>query len=161
MDLIKNWDEIRLHFKKSFRSNLHVAIASVNADQQPTTTPIGSFFLNKDQTGFYFEKFTRKLPQNAAINKKVCVLAVNSNKWFWVKSIFKGQFSDPPAIRLYGELGERRKATALEIRALQRRVRATSRLKGHRELWEDLTMIRMIHFTKAENMKIGKMTKTV
>ena len=159
IDIFENWKKIRTHFRTSFSSSLHVSIASVNAENQPTVTPIGSFFLNKNQTGFYFEKFTTQLPRNARTNKNVCVLAVNNNKWFWLKSLFKGRFEENPAIKLYGELGENRKATNAEMRAFKRRVRFTSRLKGHRLLWDGMSHIREINFTKAEKMNIGKMTQ--
>ena len=54
MNITENWNQIRQHVNKSFSSSLHVSIASVDEDGNPTVTPIGSLFLNKDQTGFYF-----------------------------------------------------------------------------------------------------------
>ena len=108
MDLITNWKKIRTHFNKSFSSNLHISIASVDVDNYPTVTPIGSLFLNDNQTGFYFEKFPSKLPEHAKSNKNVCLLGVNSSRLFWLGALFKEKFSDYPAIKLYGELGERR-----------------------------------------------------
>ena len=68
---IANWNKIRRHFSKSLSSSLHVSIASLDSDNNPTTTPIGSFFLNKDHTGFYFEKFPTKLPINSKYNEVV------------------------------------------------------------------------------------------
>lgn len=159
MNLIENWDKIRAHFSKSFSSSLHVSIASVNPDNNPTITPIGSLFLNKNQTGFYFEKYPTKLPINSKFNNNICVLGVNSNKWFWIKSLFKEKFPNHPAIKLYGKLGERRKATEFEIRRLKRRMRATKRLKGHKYLWANMEFIREITFSKAEKINLGKMTK--
>lgn len=161
MDLQENWDKIRVHFSKSFGSSLHVSIASVDSDNNPTTTPIGSFFLNKDQTGFYFEKFPTKLPDNSKANRKICVLGVNSSKWFWTKSLFKEIFTAYPAVKLYGVLGERRKASENEIRSLKRRMRATKRFKGHKYLWSDMEYVREISFTKAEKINLGKMTKVL
>ena len=46
MDIVNDWNKIKKHFNKSFYSNFHVAIASVNKDNKPTVTPIGSLFLN-------------------------------------------------------------------------------------------------------------------
>ncbi len=158
MELIDNWKAIRIHFSKSFQSSLHVSIASVNSQNEPTVTPIGTFFLNNDQTGFYFEKFTTKLPSNAKKNKNICVLGVNSSKLFWVKSLFNVKFSSYPAVRLYGVFGERREATPKEIHALKRRMRTTKRLKGHQYLWGDMHYVRELAFTKAESVDIGKMT---
>jgi uncharacterized pyridoxamine 5'-phosphate oxidase family protein len=107
MDVIDKWTDIRMHFNKSFRTNFHVSIASVDMEGNPTVTPIGSLFLNRDQTGFYFEKFPSKLPKHARNNTNICVLAVNSGRWFWLKSLFQGHFKASPAIKLYGQLGER------------------------------------------------------
>lgn len=159
INLENNWQKIRTHFSKSFGANMHVAIASVNKDNQPTVTPIGSLFLNDNQTGFYFEKFATKLNSNSKINNKICVLAVNSSKWFWLKSLFKMSFSEYPAVKFYGELGVKRDATQKEYRAFQRRIRQTKRLKGSKYLWQDMSMVREIKFTKGEKINLGKMTK--
>lgn len=159
MDIEAEWEEIRRHFKRSFSTNFHVSIASVDSKNEPTVTPIGSLFLNDDKTGFYFEKYPTKLPRYAGINKKVCVLAVNSGRVFWLKSLFTGKFSKYPAIKLYGELGERRKATAIEKKRLDRRMAPTRGLKGNKYLWEDMPFIREIHFAKAEKINLGDMTR--
>ena len=155
----QNWQKIRMHFSKSFGANMHVSIASVNKDNQPTVTPIGSLFLNDNQTGFYFEKFATKLNVNSKTNKNICVLVVNSGKLFWLKSLFKMKFSEYPAVKLYGELGIKRDATEKEYRAFQRRVRKTKRLKGSKYLWQDMSMVREIKFTSAEKINLGVMTK--
>lgn len=159
MNIKSNWSDIKIHFSKSFSSSLHVSIASVDSDNNPTTTPIGSLFLNNDQTGFYFEKFPTKLPNHSKSNNKICVLGVNSSKWFWMKSLFKEKFPDFPAIKLYGELGERRKASKIETSRLNRRMRRMSGLKGHKYLWAEMEFVREINFTKAEKINIGKMTE--
>ena len=159
MDIKSNWPEIRKHFNRSFKTNFHVAIASVDENSNPTVTPIGSLFLNKDQTGFYFEKYPTKLPEHATHNKNICVLAVNSGKWFWLKSLFKGKFETNPAIKLYGELGERRKATEKEISRLNLRMKATKGLKGNTYLWRDMPYVRDIIFTNVEKSNLGKMTE--
>lgn len=159
MDIISNWKEIKLHFNKSFRSNFHVSIATVASDNMPTVTPIGSLFLNGDQTGFYFEKYPVRLPKYSKINKNICILAVNSNSWFWLNSLFKGKFNSYPGIKLYGKLGGLRKATDIEIKRLNRRMKMTKGMKGHKYLWGSMTMVRELTFTKAENINLGEMTK--
>jgi len=161
MDIKSNWKLIRTHFNNSFKTSLSVSIASVNKENNPTITPIGSLFLNKDQTGFYFEKFPKKIPKNAKTNKNICVLGVNSSKWFWLKALYKLRFSAHPAIRLYGELGDKRKATELEISRLNRRMRATKGLKGNTYLWGEMKFVREIKFTKAEGINIGKMSENL
>lgn len=159
MDIQKSWSDIRKHFNKSFKTNFHVSIASVDPENSPTVTPIGSLFLNSDQTGFYFEKFPRKLPAHSTTNNKVCVLGVNSGLLFWIKSLLLERFSYYPAIKLYGELGERRKATEKELSKLKRRMRATRGLKGHTYLWGEMNWVREVHFVKAEKINLGKMTR--
>ena len=161
MDLIENWSAIRKHFSQSFGSSLHVSIASVDADNTPTVTPVGTVFLNKDQTGFYFEKFIATLPKHAEHNNTICILAVNSSKLFWLKSLFKARFDTYPAYRLYGKLGERREATEAEIRALKKRLKTTRRLKGHKYLWGTMNEVREITFHKGEKINIGKMTQAL
>ncbi|APQ15930.1 hypothetical protein [Maribacter hydrothermalis] len=159
MDLITNWKKIRIHFNKSFSSNFHISIASVDVDNNPTVTPIGSLFLNDNPTGFYFEKFPSKLPEHAKMNKNVCLLGVNSSRLFWLRALFKEKFIDYPAIKLYGELGERRLATEQEITRLNRRMRVTKGLKGNTYLWGKMEFVREIKFTKAEKINLGKMTE--
>ena len=158
MNITENWNQIRQHVNKSFSSSLHVSIASVDEDGNPTVTPIGSLFLNKDQTGFYFEKFPKKLPLHANTNKNICVLAVNSNKWLWIKALFKERFDAYPALKLYGQLGERRQATETEMNRLKRRMKFTSSLKGHKYLWNDMETVRELTFTRVEKINIGHMT---
>jgi hypothetical protein len=161
IDIHKNWIEIKTHFRKCIGANMHVAIASVDSENIPTVTPIGSLFLNDDQTGFYFEKFATKLNKNSKTNQNICVLAVNTKRWFWLTSLFKVRFSEYPAVKLYGELGKKRDATPKEFRAFQRRVRSTKRLKGHQYLWKDMSQVREITFTKMEKINLGRMTKNL
>jgi len=157
MKIIKDWNTIKQHISDSFKSSLHVSIATVNKNNIPTITPIGTLFLNNNQTGFYFEKFSSGLTSNVENNNKVCVLAVNSNRFFWLKSLFYGQFKKPPALKLYGELGEKRKATEAEKHALSRRMRFTKSLKGNQYLWSDMEFVREIRFNNVESIKLGKM----
>src|SRR5680860_1325417 len=137
MDITTDWEKIRDHFNKSFSSNLHISIASLDSENNPTVTPIGSLFLNDNQTGFYFEKFPSKLPEHAKTNPKVCLLGVNSRRLFWIKALFQEKVTDYPAKKLYGELGEKRKATEREISRLNRRMKITKGLKGNTYLWKN------------------------
>lgn len=160
MDLKNDWDKIRQHFNNSTSSSFHVSIASVDAENNPTVTPIGSFILNNNQTGFYFEAYARKLPLHAAHNRNVCVLGVNSSSWFWLKSLYSGKFKRYPAVKLYGILGERRKATEIESHRFAKRVSLLSRLKGYDYLWGDkMEYVREITFVKGEQINLGRMTK--
>jgi hypothetical protein len=158
IDIKKDWDNIKAHFRKCNRANMHIVISSINENHEPTATPIGSLFLNENQTGFYFEKFATQLGKNVKEHPKVCLLAVNNNKWFWLRSLFRGRFSTYPGIKLYGVLGEKRAATPKEFRAFQRRVRSTKKLKGYQYLWKEMSEVRVIKFTKATKINLGKMT---
>ena len=159
MDLTNNWPKIKKHFDRSFRSNFHVSVSSVNKDKLPDVTPIGSLFLNRDQTGFYFEKYPATIAENVTFNKNVCILGVNSNRLFWLRSLFNGYFKQYPAVKLYGILGEKRKANEKEIARLNRRMKATKGLKGNTYLWKDMPYVRELVFTHAKITNLGEMTK--
>jgi len=161
MDLRTDWNIIRKHFNNSFKSNFYVSIASIDSNNYPTVTPIGSLFLNDNLAGFYFEKFPTKLPNHAKNNKNICILGVNSSRLFWIKSLFRERFLNHPAIKLYGELGEKRKASEKEIMRLNRRMRLTNGLKGNSYLWKDMKYVREVKFTKAEKINLGKMTNNL
>ena len=158
MEIKKDWKEIKTHFNKSFTTNFYVSIASVDNDHNPTVTPIGSLFLNNNQTGFYFEKYPTKLPNNYRTNKNICILAVNSGIWFWIKSLFKGKFNSNPGLKLYGELLGKRVATGVEQLRLKSRMKNTRGLKGNSYLWDDMKYVREISFNKVEQINLGKMT---
>ncbi|MBW2564118.1 MAG: pyridoxamine 5'-phosphate oxidase family protein [Deltaproteobacteria bacterium] len=159
MDVTENWEDVKELFKKSFKSSFHYAIATVNEDGGPHVTPIGSLILGKLGYGFYFEEFPRQLPNNFKINKQVCVLAVNSSRWFWFKSLVAGRFSSPPAVRLHGTVGEIREATEKEIKLWHNRVKPVSFSKGHAMMWTNMKMVREIEFTRIEPVHMGEMTR--
>lgn len=159
MNIDKHWSLIRRHFKRSVYTNLHVSIASVDENNNPTVTPIGSLFLNKDKTGIYFEKYPSKLPLHAKQNKRICVLSVNSGLLFWFTSLFKLKFKYHPAIKLYGELGIKRKASEEELQKLHKQLSPFRFFKkGYNELWGDMSFVREVTFSKAEMINFGKMT---
>ena len=159
MEIKSNWKEIKKHFNRSFGTNFHVSIASIDLKNNPTVTPIGSLFLNNNQTGFYFEKYPNTLPLNTKNNPNICVLAVNSSIWFWLKSLFKGEFKNYPALKLYGQLEEKRKATNIEIKRLNGRMKSTRGFKGNSYLWGNMQYVRDVSFNRVEKINLGKMTE--
>lgn len=161
MDPIDYWPQIRRVCNHALGSSLHYSMATINADGPPHVTPIGSLLLREPGRAIYFEKFTRHMLENLRHNNKICVLAVNSGLWFWLKSLFRGRFATPPALRLHGTVGAPRKATSEEIALWQRRVRRLRRTKGHALIWRDMCDVRDIHFTKVEGVHIGPMTRGV
>jgi len=159
MHLIENWILIKKLFRQSFNTSFHYSIATVNEKGEPHVTPIGSLILCDPGHGYYFEEFTHQLPRNLQDNKQVCVLAVNSSRWYWIKSLFKGKFSSPPAIRLFGTVGEAREATESEIKLWHRRIRKVQFSKGYNIMWKSMRTVRDITFSRAEPVHIGEMTQ--
>jgi len=159
MNLQENWSDAKKLFRESFKSSFHYALATVGEEGEPHVTPIGSLILGKPGIGFYFEKFPRRLPKNLSTNNQICVLAVNSSRWFWLKALIGGRFGNPPAVRLYGEASELRPATELEIALWQKRVRRVRFSKGHALIWREMSMVREIRFTRIEPVQIGRMTQ--
>lgn len=155
---IDDWGGVRRLFRSAFTSSLHYAIASVDAQGAPHLTPIGSLILDRPGHGFYFERFTTRLPRHLGKDARVCVLAVDSGRWFWLRSLIAGRFARPPAMRLYGVVGEARAATAREKALWLRRVRPLRFTRGHALLWRDMETVREISFERAEPVHLGAMT---
>jgi uncharacterized pyridoxamine 5'-phosphate oxidase family protein len=158
MDLKENWPQIRATFAASIQSSLHCAIGTTGADGYPHVTPIGHIFLRDDYTAFYFEEHAKRLPQNLQHNPRVCLLLVNSKRWFWVRSLYRGKFASAPGMRLLGVAGERRLATDSEKAAYEARVRPFRRLKGYDLIWKDLRHIRDIKLERFEPVIYPTMT---
>ena len=159
MRIDEHWTEIKQLFRQSFKSSFHYAIATVNENGEPHVTPIGSLILGKPGRGLYFEEFPKQLPRNFQTNKQVCVLAVNSRRWFWIKSLIGGKFIGPPAVRLYGTVGAVREATEKEIKLWQHRVKRVSFTKGHAMMWANMRMVRDVEFSRVEPVHMGEMTR--
>ena len=158
MDIHTDWHLIKRLFRTSFASSFHYAIATVTEDGKPHVTPIGSLILGSPGHGMYFEEFPSRLPGNLSTNSQLCVLAVNSSKWFWLTSLIRGRFYSMPADRLLGEAGEVRNATAREMALWQKRVRSVRFTRGHAKIWRDMQAVRDIKFTGIEPVHIGEMT---
>jgi len=159
MELGKHWKTIQLVFQEARDSSLHYAIATVNEDGTPHITPIGALFLREDKTGFYFEEFPVNMSRNSERNPRVCILAVNSNPTFWLKSLVAGKFEPPPAVRLKGTVGKRREGTKEEIAMWQDHVKPARGTKGHEILWKNMRMVRDIQFDSFEPVSCGEMTQ--
>ena len=158
MEISHHWDTIRKVFEQAFESSNHYAIATINEDGSPHVPPISSLILRDNKTGFYFEEFPSNMPRNLKQNQRVCILAVNSGKLFWSKSLLRGKFETPPAARLMGTVGERRKATEEEIALWHKRVEFARKFKGYQLLWKDMKYVRDIYFDAFEPVRCGVMT---
>ena len=161
MEIDTHWHIVEKVFKKSFASSFHYSIASVDENCKPHVTPIGSLILGKPGHAIYFEEFTCQLKKNIDKNKNISVLAVNSNKWFWFKSLILGRFSEQPAIRLSGEAGQLREATPTEVNLWHKRVKSVSFTKGHKIMWQRMGMVREIKFSTIHPVNISTMTNNI
>jgi uncharacterized protein len=142
-----HWTAIKDIVGRAKKSTLHCAIASTDADGAPHITPVGTVFLRDDCTGFYFDQYTSALARNVERDPRVCVMAVDTARLFWLRSLLTGRFTAPPAVRLYGTASALRPATSPELQQVRQSVRATQRLKGGRMLWSDFSQVRDITFS--------------
>jgi uncharacterized protein len=159
LEIGKHWETIRSVFEEGYKTCFHFAVATVNEDGAPHVTPIGALILRDNQTGFYFEENPIRMPRNLKRNPRVCILAVNADKGFWVNSLIQGNFTAPPAVRLMGRVGELRKATADEVEAWQVKIAIAKGTKGYSLMWEKFARVKDITFDSFEPVLVGEMTK--
>jgi uncharacterized protein len=145
--IIRHWPDIRRVVEVGQRSSLYCSIGTVDADGAPNVTPIGTVFLNSTPSGFFFDQYTTKLAAALSLNSAVCLLAVDSRRIFWLRSLLMGRFHSPPGVRLYGTAGPLRRATEAEWQRIEARVRSAKRLKGGRQLWSSFTHVRELTFS--------------
>jgi uncharacterized protein len=145
--LIRHWPEIQRVVEIGQRSSLYCSIATVGADGVPNVTPIGTVFLNPTPGGFFFDRYTSTLAASLDSNNGICLLAVDSRKIFWLRSLLLGRFRSPPGVRLYGTAGPLRPATESELQRIEARVQSAKRLKGGRLLWSSFTHVREFTFS--------------
>ncbi|MDK1683281.1 pyridoxamine 5'-phosphate oxidase family protein [Acinetobacter terrestris] len=138
----QKWQHICKVVNDAQKAAMHCSIATVDAQLQPTITPIGTLFLRENQSGFFFDTYTESLQQNLPKNSKACIQAVNSSRLFWLKSLFKGEFSDYPGVRLYVEIGDLSLANAEELAQISRRIQILKWTKGSQLIWSDFTHVR-------------------
>ena len=142
-----HWNQVREIVARGKRSTMHAAIAAVDADGAPHVTPVGTVFLREDHTGFYFDQYTEALARNVDADPRICLMAVDTSRMFWLRSLVAGRFAAPPGVRLYGTVGARRPATDDELELVGKSVRATQWSKGGKLLWSDFSHVRDIAFT--------------
>lgn len=159
MNIETNWQNIRRLFAQAFRTSFHYSMATVTPDGLPHVTPVGSLMLTTPGRAIYFEEFTRRMPLNFRDNQHVCVLAVRTGAIFWLRSLVRGGFRTPPAIRLHGTVGAPRAASADELHRWQRRVRRLAFTRGHRMMWANMRTVRDVHISRADGIYMGEMTR--
>lgn len=152
------WEKIVKYFEQLKQTSM---IASVNDTGQPNVTPIGSLILRDDQSGYYFDLFTKALSDNLDQNEKVCVLLVNTGTLFWIKSLFANKCKTPSGIKLIGSAGNRRKASLEEMALVRHKTKAFKIFKGYHTIFGNLTYVRDITFTDYFMLNTGKMTSNL
>ncbi|WP_421845170.1 pyridoxamine 5'-phosphate oxidase family protein [Mycobacterium sp.] len=93
----ESWRTIRETVARAKQSSMHCAIASVDPDGTPHITPVGTVFLRDDRTGFYFDQYTSALARNIEADPRVCLMAVDTGRLFWLRSLLAGRFIAPQA----------------------------------------------------------------
>ena len=145
--------------KPMFARAMYSSIATVNENGNPHVSPIGSVFLIDKSKGYYLERFTKSIPHNLKGNNIATIMSVNDGKWFWLKSLIKGGFSQPPAIRLVVKLGQLRKQTNNESESFIKRVSIFKLTKGYELLWKDMSHVREFEIIDYKPVFLAKMTR--
>jgi hypothetical protein len=156
MDIRRDWQAIQQVFDAALASSKHCAIASVDVNGVPHITPIGFLFLRDDCSAYYFEQYSKRLPENYKSNANVCLMVVNSDSRFWFKALFTARFAALPGVRLYGRAGDLRPASAAELTALQRRIGPAKHLPGAKLIWSGLRTVRDIALDRVEPVRYPK-----
>jgi hypothetical protein len=151
------WDLVRRTVRRGVRSGLHCAVASRNADGSAHVTPIGSLVLTDFGQGFYFDILNRDLARNLREDPRVTVLAVDSSRWMWARSLIKGTFVRPPGVRLTAEVGPPRPSTPEEIKQFHRVLGPLLHTRGGQRLWSRLPRVRDLRITAVTPIRVGAM----
>jgi len=101
----QEWNNIRKYFGNSTHATSspvipYCAFATVNEDGSPRIAPYTSLILGENKQGFYFDELSLQTTTNLERDKRICILIVKNNKWFWIKTVIFGRFMNPPGKRL-------------------------------------------------------------
>ena len=156
----ENWKNILKLFGSSTRLTAspkipYTIFATVDEDGSPRLAPYTSLVLKENQTGFFFDEFSGHMTKNLDRDKKICVLLLKTDKWFWIKTVLLGRFDHAPAIRLSGVAGERRLADPREIQDYLRPIKKLKLFRGYKSLWGGMKHGREIIFNSFETVKCG------
>lgn len=153
------WRDARRAVRRAARTSLQCSVASVNADGSPHITPIGSLMLDADRRGFYFDVLNSRLAANIERDPRITILAVDSGRWLWLRSMALGRFDAVPGIRLLGRAGPARPSTPKEIARFHERVGPLRRSRGGLALWGSLDVVRDVEIDRIQNLNMGSMTR--
>jgi hypothetical protein len=144
--------------KSLIKNAFYCSISTITSDGNPHISPIGSVYLENEHGGYFIELFTKSMADKSGA--KACIMAVNTSPLFWIKSLIKGKFISPPAIRLLVTLGDQRKITNIEMERFQKKVKMFKWTKGHKLMWSKASYVRPFKVEKVIPVSIGKMTKS-
>lgn len=148
------WTQIKTMFERQ----KCFSVGTVDADGSPRVSPIGSISLGDEGRGHYFEHFPLAMRANLDRDPRLCIMATQGGRGYWLKSLWRGRFATHPALRLVAEAGPRREATQAEIQGWLSRVRPFKRLKGHDMLWGGMRHVRDFTVLRVEPVGLGGMT---
>lgn len=146
------------HIKNLVKNSLCCSVSTIQ-NNIPHCSPIGSVYLETTQQGYYLEMFSTAVRKAQSANAKGCILVVNTSLLFWLKSLIRGRFLTPPAVRLVVEFGNRRAANDIEVTRFRQKVNIFKRLKGHEILWSNPSHVREFSVLKIIPVSLGKMTQ--
>lgn len=149
------WHMIRTVVRRSVRSSLHCSVASRNADGTLHVTPIGSLILTDNGRGFYFDVLNKSLANNVKLDPHVTILAVDSGRAMWVRSLLRARFVSPPGVRLHAVVGAVRRSRPDEVRKFQKVLGPLLRTRGGQKLWGRLPAVRELEVTSVEWLDLG------
>ena len=155
------WKSLRRLFGATFSSSLHFSVGSVGANGEPVVTPIGSVLLHEEPgRASYFELYSHGLGARLTADPRLCVVAVDSSRWLWLRALWRGRFPRLAAIRLRGRAeASLRPADDDERQRMLKRIRGVRRLKGGRLLWSDFDCpVRDIWIDDVNTVGLGKLT---
>jgi hypothetical protein len=153
-----DWEVARTVVRRSVRSSLHTSIASRNADGSIHVTPIGSLILTDVGRGFYFDVLNRTLACNVERDPQITILAVDSSRTMWLRSLLRARFVSPPGVRLEATAGELRRSRPDEIRAFQRVLGPLLFTRGGQKLWGRLPVVREVEVSSVGWLDLGDLT---
>ncbi|MCP4130777.1 MAG: pyridoxamine 5'-phosphate oxidase family protein [bacterium] len=153
----QNWPALKKVMRDGGMSSMYYSFATVGEDGSPHVSPIGSLILGDTGKAFYCEEYPSLMARNLNANQKICIMAVNSGKWFWLRSLARGKFSRPSGVRLIGRVGEKRRITEEEALAWLKIVKPLRMFKGHDILWKNLSHVRDVRFDSYEPIRTGVM----
>ena len=154
-----HWFTAKDVVRRAVRTSLHCSIASTNADGSSHVTPIGSVLLGDIGEAIYFDVFNKRLAGNIERHPRVTILAVDSGRLMWLRSLARNQFVAEPGVRLIGVVGPARESTPTEIHRFQSVVGPLLRTRGGQTLWGRLPRVRDVTVEDVELLSVGPMTR--